>query len=213
MRSTLLLFAAGLLLIASNRTATAAPIGPMCATCQGSIYELLYDPTPVATTADSRIFEITLRIDTTGYTGTAVRIDDVAFKVSPSLNGQTLLDAPGGEENWTALLGGIGAGGCQGNASNGFACATSNSTSVATLPFAGVYEWVFHAYLPLDKSPILPPYTASIKARYVDANGNKVGDLVSESILLDLKPVPEPGTALLLAFGLAGLARAGSVRR
>lgn len=211
MRSTLLLVAAWLFVIASNGTAAAAPIGPDCPTCQGSVYDLVFDPTPVGTTADSNIFRITLRIDTTGYTGTGVRIDDVAFKVSPNLNGQTLLDAPGGVENWTSVLGGISAAGCQGNSSNGFACATSNSTSVATLPFAGVYEWVFDVLLPLGKSPIASPYTASIKARYVDARGNKVGALVSEPSFL--QQVPEPGTALLLAFGLAGLARAGSMRR
>jgi hypothetical protein len=211
MRFQLLVAAASVLIFTTAQTATADPIGPVCDTCQGSIYELLYDPTPVGTTATSTIYEITLRIDTTGYTGTGVRIDDVAFKVSANLNGQTLLDAPGGVGNWTALFGGINAAGCQGNSSSGFGCATSDSTSVATLPFAGIYEWVFNAFVPLSESLKTDPFDASIKARYVDANGIKVGDLVSEGITLQV--IPEPGTALLLLGGLAGLSGFGRSRR
>jgi hypothetical protein len=211
MRPKLILIAAALLLIASARPAAADPIGPDCGTCQGSTYELLYDPVPVGSNATSTIWEITLRIDTTGYTGSGVRIDDVAFKISPNLNGVTLLDAPGGAGNWTALSGGINAGGCQGNGANGFGCATSNSTSVATLPFAGIYEWEFNAFLPIGTSLKIDPLDASVKARYVTANGGKVGDLVSEGSTLQV--VPEPGTALLLLFGIAGIARVGAARR
>jgi hypothetical protein len=183
--------------------ATADPIGPGCGTCQGSIYELLYDPTPVGTTAAGTIYEITLRIDTTGYTGGGVRIDDVSFKVSPQLESVSLLDAPGGAASWSELLGGINAGGCQANDNNGFACATSDDDSVATLPFAGVYEWVFNAEIPTGQDPNTDPFGASIKARYVDGDGDKVGDLVSEGITLQV--IPEPGTLLLLAAGLVGL--------
>ena len=45
---------------------------------------------------------------------------------------------------------------------------------------------------------------ASIKARYSDGAGNKVGALVSENITLML--VPEPATATLLGLGLLALA-------
>ena len=47
--------AAAFLLIASSRPAAAAPIGPDCDTCQGSIYELLYGSEPVGSTATSTI--------------------------------------------------------------------------------------------------------------------------------------------------------------
>lgn len=204
MRSHALLAAAALAVLVTARSAAADPIGPDCDTCQGAIFELRYQPTPVGTTGDSTIYEITLRIEPAGYTGTGTRIDDVGFKVSANLNGQTLLDAPGGIAHWTALAGGINAAGCQGNSASGFGCATSDSNSVATLPFAGVYEWIFHAFVPLGASLKTDPFDASIKARFVDASGNKVGDLVSEGITLQV--VPEPTTALMLLGGLAGLA-------
>jgi len=41
---------------------------------------------------------------------------------------------------------------------------------------------------------------ASVKARYVNVAGLKVGDLVSENVSLS---VPEPATALLLAHAAA----------
>jgi hypothetical protein len=211
LNSHLVVAAAALVLLTTVRAASADPIGPDCGTCQGAIYELLYQPTPVGSTVDSTIYEITLRIDTTGYDGTGVRIDDVSFKVSANLNGQTLLDAPGGVGNWTALFGGINAGGCQGNAASGFGCATSDSDAVATLLFAGVYEWVFHAFVPIGASLKTEPFDASIKARYVDTNDRKVGDLVSEGITLQV--IPEPVTALLLLGGLAGLSGFGRSRR
>ena len=213
MRSKLILSAAALLLIAWARPAAADPIGipggPPCETCQGSIYWLEYEPTPLLVDGGVTVYEIVLRIDTTGYTGGGSNIDDVAFKVSPSLSGVALLDAPGGAGDWTTLLGGIDASGCDGNG-GGFGCATSNDDTNATLPFAGVYEWRFAAGVPTG-TLFTDPLEASIKARYVDDEGAKIGALVSEPITLQL--VPEPGTALLLAFGLAGLAHAGSPRR
>ena len=208
MRSKLILGAAALLLIVSARPAAADPIGPDCETCQGSIYELLVSPTPLFQDENITLYEIVLHIDTTGYTGGGSNIANVAFKVSPNLANVTLLEAPG---DWSAALGGINANGCDGNTNSGFGCATSNDDSAA-LPFAGVYSWRFAAAVPNGTLfAVNDPFAASIKARYVDAEGQKVGDLVSEGITLQL--VPEPGTALLLVFGLAGLARAGSSRR
>lgn len=57
----------------------------------------------------------------------------------------------------------------------------ADSNAVATLPFAGVYEWVFNAFVPIGASLKTEPFDASIKARYVDANGGKVGDLVRKA--------------------------------
>jgi len=214
-RSKLVISAVALLLIASARPAAADPIGvpggPACEndSCQGSIYWLEYDPTPLGSDADSTQYEIVLRIDTTAYTGGGSNIDDVAFKVSPNLDGVALLDAPGGAGDWSAMLGGINASGCDANASNGFGCTTSNDDSNATLPFAGIYEWRFVADVPTG-TLLTDPFAASIKARYVDGDGEKIGALVSEPITLQV--IPEPGTALLLLLGLAGISRVGTAR-
>jgi hypothetical protein len=209
LRSQILLAAAAIALIAAGRSASADPIGPDCATCQGSIYELLYDPTPLGQDGDSTQYAIVLRIDTTGYTGGGVNIDDVSFKVSPNLDGVALVDAPGGAGDWSTALGGINADGCDGNVNSGFGCTTSDDDSNATLPFAGIYEWIFAVDVPTG-TLLTDPFAASIKARYLDSDGDKIGDLVSEPIALQV--IPEPGTALLLVMGLAGLVRIGTPR-
>src|SRR5690606_35691300 len=73
-------------------SASADPIGPDdCSTCQGASFELSYEPVPNG----GNTYEITLRIDTSGYAGDGVRIGEVAFKVSSSLTSVSLLDAPG----------------------------------------------------------------------------------------------------------------------
>lgn len=209
LRSQLLLAAAAIALVAAGRSASADPIGPDCDTCQGSIYELLYNPIPISSDADSTVYGIVLRIDTTGYTGDGVRIGDVAFKVSPNLDGVSVFDAPGGAGDWTASLNILNANGCGGGGPSGFACAASTDDSNATLPFAGVYQWIFGVDVPTG-TLLTDAFAASIKARYLDADGDKVGDLVSEPITLQV--IPEPGTALLLVSGLAGLVRIGRPR-
>lgn len=210
MRPQLLLLAAAVGVLAAGRVASADPIGPDCDTCQGAIYELLYDPTPVSSDADSTVYGIVLRIDTTGYSGDGVRIGDVAFKVSPNLDGVSVLDAPGGAGDWTSQLAGLNANGCGGGGPSGFGCASSLDDGNATLPFAGIYEWVFAADVPTG-TLFTDAFEASVKVRYLDADGDKVGDLVSEPITLQV--IPEPSTLLLLAGGLAGLLRFGSPRR
>ena len=210
LRSQLLLAVATIALVAAGRSASADPIGPDCDTCQGGIYELFYNPVPISSDADSTVYGIVLRIDTTGYTGGGVSIGNVAFKVSPNLDGVSVFDAPGGAGDWTASLNTLNANGCSGGGPSGFGCATSNDDSNATLPFAGVYQWIFGADVPTG-TLLTDAFAASIKVRYLDGDGEKIGDLVSEGITLQV--IPEPGTALLLIAGLAGLVRFGAPRQ
>jgi hypothetical protein len=205
------LWIAVFVILGMGGVARADSIGPTgCAngTCQGSIYTLTYSGSPIATTATTETFRITYDIDTSGYTDTGTRIDSVAIKVTTAdgIVAASLFDAPGGTGNWDVFLSSLNAGGC-GGGSSGFSCAQAISTGVAPT-VGGTLTWVFD--VEMDTGSLLTGSDeASVKARYVDEGGDKVGDLVSEPISLQTEgppqEAPEPGTLMLLGSGLAGL--------
>jgi hypothetical protein len=186
-----------------STVARADSIGPICGTCQGSTYTLenLGLVTDLYTGDGSfDTWRIALTIDTSLYSGTGVRIDEVAVKVSSSVNSATLVEAPGGVGLWQLVPGGLNANGCSGSGS-GFECSDwiVGSLGGAVIP-GPVLRWVFDVDV---SSPLLTAANAaSIKARYVDSNDVKVGALVSENITLGTS-VPEPATLGLLALGLS----------
>jgi hypothetical protein len=204
----------GLLLgLAVGGTADATPIGPpplTCAnsTCQGSIYELTYSGSPISSTATTQTFEVTLTIDPTNYNGGGAFIDNVAPKVSNSVTAALLVSAPTATSDWTLFMTGINAGGCS-MAGGGFVCAADSNPPAdlpdeAPLPHAGVYSWVFDLTIPTG-TLLTAPNAATIKVRYTDSAGTKVGALVSEPITLEI--IPEPSTLALVFAGLALLTR------
>lgn len=174
--------------------------GSSCVTCQGASYVLSYsgsalpDADPLHET-----FRITLTIDTSTLSlPGAVAVDAAAIKVSSSVFASVIADAPGGPTNWNVVTGGISAGGCSGSGS-GFDCADWIAAGPGT-PVGGTLSFEF------DQTVNNGAFFAglegsSIKVRYVDANGTKVGALVSES--LSSPPIPEPTAALVFAAGLA----------
>jgi hypothetical protein len=189
------LVAAALVFGLAASQAGATSIGPSCGTCQGSIYELTYDPTPVATTAATETWRIAYTIDTSGYDGTGVYINTVAMKVSSSFVAASLVDAPGGVGNWIEMSGGLAAAGCSGSGS-GFDCVAFR-VAIALAPTVpgATYAWAFDVEIE-SGGLFTGTDEASVKARYVSSTGLKVGALVSENLTLS---VPEPSAAFLLA--------------
>lgn len=185
--------------------ARANSIGPTCATCQGSIYTLenlglVTDLYTADGTADT--WRIALTIDTSGYTGTGVRIDEVAVKVSSSADAAKTVEAPGGAAYWQLVPGGLSANGCSGRGS-GFECSgwLTGSAGGALIP-GPLLRWVFD--VDVASALLMGTNEASIRARYVSPGGAKVGALVSENITLGPPvSVPEPSTLGMLAIGLA----------
>jgi hypothetical protein len=182
--------------------------GSTCGTCQGATYTL--QQSVESSSGGNTTYDITYTIDTSTYTGGGAFLDAAAVKVSSSVTPlTTTLDAaPGGIANWSVIDGGISAAGCDGSGS-GFECANDSTEPGAAV--GGTLVWVFDITIPTG-SLITTPLGASIKARYVDALDNKVGDLVSEDINLQTgggspppPPVPEPASLMLLGSGLLAL--------
>ena len=196
-------------------SAHATPIGPNCGTCQGSTYELSYSGSPIATDPinGTETFRITYTIDASGYTGGGSFLDTVALKVSASFLDATLIQAPGGVALWAEMSGGLNAAGCSGSGS-GYDCVRWATVQTLAPPVpGGAYVWVFDLTVPTG-TLFTGQDESSVKARYVNEFGRKVGDLVSENITLtSTSEVPEPGTGLLLTSGLLWLARRRGARR
>jgi hypothetical protein len=102
-------------------------------------------------------------------------------------------------------LGGLNANGCSGSGS-GFDC-TAAWFSGVPVPSGTPYLWAWDVEMTTG-TLFTGALESSIKVRYVDADNNKVGALVSEGITLQTNPnlIPEPATAALLGGGLLALA-------
>ncbi len=215
---------AGLLILPG--LSSADPIGPDCTSCDGGIYTLSYNGTALSDLDPlHETFRITLSADTSGVTGvvpTATAIDAAAIKVSSSVFAASLFSAPGGLGNWTLLAGGINAGGCDGSGA-GFECAKWVGGGVGTA-IGGTLDWVFD--ITVDNGDLnTSPLGSSIKMRYVDSAGDKIGALVSEGITLQNSSssssssggtsgnIPEPNSSGLALFGMGLLGATLWLRR
>ena len=209
MRRLVWLLASGLLALGIASAAGATPIGPpSCGTCDGSIWNLTYNSTPVATTATTETWAITLSVNTTSYTGGGSFIDAVALKVTGGTDfvSASLVSAPLGIASWQEVSGGVNAFGCSGSGA-GFECAKDPAPANAA-PVSDVnLSWTWNVTVKTG-TLLTGTNAASIKARYVDALGNKKGHLLSEGITLSVfnTPMPEPGGLGLMATALVTVA-------
>jgi hypothetical protein len=176
--------------------AQADPIGPDCDTCQGGIYTLSYDGSPISTTATTETFRITLSVDASGYGGAATHLEEAAVKVSSSIVSASIVSGPG-MVPWWMVMGGIDESGCDGSGS-GFDCVGLGSGGVE-LDAMPTFGFTFDIEV-LTGGLFTGPFESSIKARYTDGMGHKIGAIVSENITL--QAIPEPSTALLIGTGL-----------
>ena len=205
--------AAGFVL-ASAGDVQAAPFTFSCpsgADCHGATYGLkLTDVTSLG--GGLFAYEVTLGIDTTGYSGDSGDfIHAVSFKdLVSGFTDLSLTSAPGGLAGWTFNDSGLDADGCKLIAAELGACAEAAGFGAGVSP-AGEFFWKF-TFLSTDATP---GPTGQIKFLYVDdelKNGDykKVGGLGGFTVPLqppDTQTVPEPATMAL--FGLALAASAG----
>jgi len=173
----------------------------------GSIYTLSYSGSPISTTATTETFDITLNIDTSGYTengtGTTAFLDSAAIKVSPNIITASLVSGPSGfvyGDGYTSNS----ASGCTLNTATGAACAGKGSLATTPVGNAGdiyTFEWDVTVatgtlFAGLDGS--------TVKALYLWTNPANGKLLVSgqTSVTASSTSVPEPNSLLLISSGL-----------
>jgi len=182
--------------------------GPTCGTCNGATFTLTYNPDPIASTATTQTFDFEYTVNVAGFNaaanGTQLYLEAIALKPASSvLDPSTLLSAPGAIGNWTnpLITGTLNSDACSDTSGDAFAC--TQATSLGSFNGFTVGQsktFTFDLAITVATGTIAA-FDSSIKAEFVNANGTKVGSLLSEHI-----DAPEPSSALFLGLTLPGVA-------
>lgn len=178
----------------------------------GSVYTLSY------TSAGSGVYDVTLKIDASGFTGgSSDFLNAVALKIVPQtadITNIAVLSEPGGYASST-VTGGLSAAGCDGSG-NGFFCLpyTGAGLGKAVGSSGDVYTFTFAVTVPNASNLLTATDAASVKAGYRTPSGGNAGITSIDMTLTPGStppPVPEPSSIALL--GTALVAAAGAMKR
>jgi len=170
----------------------------MALTVDGAVYTL--DDTVLGPDHN----QFTLTIDLTGYTGGGSFLNSLAFNLGNPLFDNSmnylsgvsfsLLSAPGTFSDWSVSPGGLSASsGCNGSGASWVCIQNTSGNGFNILPLVSKSSLQF-----MFEFDGVTNNGLSLKADYLDANGNKVGSLISQQV----SPVPEPETYAMLLAGL-----------
>jgi hypothetical protein len=207
----------GLATLLVPATSQASTIPYNCATCGN--HNTAFDITYFQLDAAQNTYALTVMawyqpagagaMDYTYINAISMKLDGLTYQNStPSMS----FGPDGGP--WTVVPGGLAEAGCNGNG-NGFFCANSAGAGAGHSGGDVSDSWVFLLDL---AAPLGATQAVHFKGHFVDASGNKVGDLISADFTatpgLRFEPlcvdgpcaptaVPEPASLVLLGAGLS----------
>jgi len=178
--------------IAAMSISTPAAAIPSSVVGDGIIWSLDSTVVPGATSAS-----FTLSVDVSGWTDPAntgiAYLSEFSLKNFDSSATISNLVAPTGSWDW--INEGLNADGCKDIGTPDALCIMNTGAIMDAPSTASNFTFTFDIAL----EDVFPD-EVHLKVHWVDADGNKIGSLISRDL-----DVPEPGVLLLMSLGLAGL--------